>query len=86
MACCLLKQLVRKGGYIVFDDMNWSYGYSSTGNPIERPSTEEKYENKQIYDCQIRRVVNMLMLNDSDWVNVYPNYMSRQRAVFKRIR
>ncbi len=86
LACCLLKQLTKVGGYIVFDDVKWTFGNSITRNPVERPNIETLYDDKQIHDCQVQRVLNMFMISDIDWCKVSVGNVNNYRAIYKRIR
>lgn len=47
-ACCLLKLLTKVGGYIIFDDINWSYAISKTQNPKKRPEILDLFTLEQI--------------------------------------
>lgn len=82
-ACCLLKLMTKVGGYIIFDDIDWSYGNSPTQNPIKRPDILNKYTQEQIDACQIEMVVKVFMEGDKSWKYV-DEYSSIHRAVYRR--
>ena len=48
LACALLKTLIREGGYLIFDDLNWSYGNSHDRNPKVYPEILEQYTQEQV--------------------------------------
>lgn len=81
LACALLKQLVREGGYLVFDDLNWSYSKSPTCNPNVRPKTAEQFTKEQIDTAQVQMVVDAFMNNDDNWVC---ERSTKRRAVYKK--
>lgn len=68
LACALLKKLVRDDGYLIFDDLNWSYGRSPDRNPMVYPEILEQYTQEQINTFQIQMVVDAFMKNDDQWV------------------
>jgi SAM-dependent methyltransferase len=63
-AACILKELCRSGGYMIFDDYNWSLAKSPTMNPSKRPATSAEYDDLQIKTCHVRLVCQTIM--DSD--------------------
>ena len=78
-----LKEMIKKSGYIVFDDLYWSIGKSPTVNPEVNPGIKNLYTDEQINDYQVQRVVNAFMVNDKSFKQCYiDNY---DRIVFQRI-
>ncbi len=61
LTCCLLKECLKPNGYIVFDDVCWTYSSSETckKDDVLRFITEEQFE-----DQQVLRVIDMFMEND----------------------
>lgn len=83
LACCILKELLKPNGFIIFDDIRWSYGNSSTCNPEVFPQIKELFTDEQIYDCQIQRVVDAFMMGDERFKRVdIENVSSLFRAIF----
>lgn len=82
LACCLIKKLIKKDGYIIFDDLNWSI-------KKHHPNASEFCElftDEQLSDCQIRRVVNIFMQQDDNFSELCPsNTFTPSRVVYKRI-
>lgn len=85
LTCCLLKELLKSDGYIIFDDMYWSYANSDTCNPKVLPEINNMFTEEQINDCQIRRVVNAFMIHDRDFEQIYmTESINPMRAVFHK--
>ena len=82
LACCLLKELVKPGGYLIFDDMKWTYASSPTVNPVKNPATAENMTEEQIEDPQVTRVVRCFMEHDPSFVCRSEEHASR--AVFQK--
>lgn len=80
-ACCLLKELLKPGGYIVFDDifMTWKNG----GCQRLYIENKELYPEEQLCECQVRRVVNAFMIEDKRFQQVFiGSTLNPSRAVF----
>lgn len=81
LACCLLKELLKEDGYIIFDDvfMTWK------GGGCQRLYIESKeiYPEEQLCDRQIQRVINAFMVEDRRFRQVYMNQsLNPLRAVY----
>lgn len=86
LACCLIKELLKSDGYIIFDDMKWTFEKSRTMNPKISPRTLELFTKEQIEDSQIQRVVNMFMINDKDFEFVgFFGAVNGKRAVYRKL-
>lgn len=86
LACCLLKELLKKDGYIVFDDMNWSFADSPRHNPFIEPSIMDDYTDEQIEACQVRIIVNTFMIHDKSFEEVFvANRINHNRAIFRKL-
>jgi len=64
-AACVLKELCKPGGYMVFDDWSWSLGKSPTQNPQQQPSTGVNYDARQIAECHVQLVCKTVMDTDA---------------------
>lgn len=64
-AACVLKELCKPEGYIVFDDWNWSLARSPNLNPKVRPATAVEYDARQIEQCHVQLVCKTIMDTDS---------------------
>ena len=63
-ATCILKQLCKPGGYMVFDDWNWTLAKSPTMNPTRRPATLLEYDEAQITTSHVQLVCKAFMDRD----------------------
>lgn len=87
LSCCLLKELLKENGYLIFDDVFWSYGTSGACNPEVCPETKNSYTDEQINDFQVLRVIDTFMVNDESFKRIYMNGIDNpNRAVFKKIK
>ena len=64
-ATCVLKELCKPGGFMVFDDWNWSLAKSYGLNPQKRPATAVEYDARQIAECHVQLVCKTIMDTDS---------------------
>jgi SAM-dependent methyltransferase len=60
-ATCILKELCKPGGYMIFDDWYWSLATSPTMNPSTRPATAAEYDPIQIDTCHVQLVCQTIM-------------------------
>jgi predicted O-methyltransferase YrrM len=63
-ATCILKELCNPGGYMVFDDWNWTLAKSPTMNPEKRPATTQEYDELQIKLSHVQLVCLAFMDRD----------------------
>lgn len=63
-ACCILKELCKPGGFMIFDDWFWNMTQSPTFNPQKRPRTREEYDERQIEMCHVQLVCKAFMDTD----------------------
>lgn len=70
-ACAVLKELVRAEGYLVFDDMYWSFVRSPTINPTNYPAIKGDYTEEQLEQPHIEVVVDCLIRTDSRFKQVF---------------
>lgn len=87
LACCLLKELLKPGGYIVFDDLY----YSIANIDLDRPNLpsyvdnlKNEYTREQMEDKQVLRVINLFMTCDKNFERVW-EWENTGRAVFRKI-
>lgn len=67
LATALLKKLVKPGGYIIFDDLNWSYKKAPDLNPEIRPETLKEFSEEQIETEQVNMIIDVFMKTDNEW-------------------
>jgi predicted O-methyltransferase YrrM len=63
-ASCILKELCKPGGYMIFDDYRWSIAKSPTLNPSKRLATSSEYDDRQIDACHVQLVCKTIMEPD----------------------
>ena len=63
-ATCILKEYCKPGGYMIFDDYNWSLSKSPSMNPAKRPETAIEYDPIQIETCHVQLVCKCFMDTD----------------------
>lgn len=81
-ACCLLKELLKPDGYIVFDDLDWAI--KDSGMYLE---WKDMFTEEQLCDFQIQRVLNAFMIDDERFQQVYMSQsLNPRRAVYRKLR
>jgi hypothetical protein len=68
---CMLKELCKVDGTIVFDDYNWSLLHSDTMNPTKRKKTLQEYDEKQIKSHHIKMICTIFMDTDKRFHKQY---------------
>lgn len=71
LACCILKELIKKNGIFIFDDVDWSIASSPTCNPLVFPEVNNLFTEEQINDYQVERVIKAFMCNDEHFSRIY---------------
>lgn len=79
LAVCLLKELIKVGGFLILDDVHWTYS-SSEG---ARKFANGKLTTEQMEDKQILRVQEIFLSNDPHFKKLSPD--SAWRSVFIKI-
>lgn len=81
LACALLKNLIRDGGVLIFDDLQWTYATSPSMNPKVNPKTLQRFTQEQIETPQVQMVVDAFMKNDSGWIC---ERITNWRAIYRK--
>ena len=76
----LVDRLLKVGGYLDFDDYDWSMASSSAMHPRSRPETTIEYTTDQINTPNIKLVVDLLVRPDPRYVEVVPKKVFRKVA------
>lgn len=63
-ATCVLKELCKPGGYMIFDDYGWCLAKSPTWSPAKRPATAVEYDARQIETRHVKLVCQLFMDTD----------------------
>lgn len=91
----LIDKLLAVGGYMDFDDYDWSIASSPTSSPRVFPRTLDFYTDEQIQDRQIKRVIDVLVSKHPRYRTVVKNKIFQKiaddavptwRALFNRYR
>lgn len=84
-ACSILKRLIKPGGYLVIDDMHWTFNTSANLNPTKRPDVAVQYTAEQLSTPHVALVVDVLLRRDRNFQQVFLTDEKRpSRAVFRR--
>ncbi|NCD09507.1 MAG: class I SAM-dependent methyltransferase [Negativicutes bacterium] len=75
--CDLLLEI---GGYIDFDDYNWSHALSPTCNPQKYPKILDLYPEEQIMTPQVKLVVDLLVRKTGRYKELVPNKIFQKIA------
>ena len=78
LAVCMLKELLKDGGFLVLDDVFWTFASILFG----RGYAEGKFTDEQMNDWQIFRVRKLFMDNDPNYEALTPP--NSHRAVFRK--
>lgn len=84
LACCILKNMLKKGGVILFDDIYWTIWTSPTVNPTVNPKMKRLYTEEQMKTRQVQLVVDMFMKTDTNF-EVAQEYSSQERVAFRKV-
>lgn len=76
---CVLKEMVKVGGYLVFDDVKWSLASSPTMNT---PAVRSLYTDEQMDARHVEMIVDLFMRTDIRFVELTTR--QERRAVFVR--
>jgi hypothetical protein len=80
LAFFLIDRLLKPGGYIDFDDYNWTIDRSPTINPRVLPHIREKYSDEQIQTTQVALIFELLVRPSGSYEEVLPNKIFRKIA------
>ena len=81
-ATAVLKEMMKIGGIIVFDDLDWTISSSPTCNPDKNPSVLDRFTKEQIDTCQIDYVVRTIMDPDKRYRKL--DMSTSRRALYER--
>jgi len=76
----LADRLLKVGGYLDFDDYDWTLGGSPTLNPNTFPATAKAYTDEQIAAPQVKMILDLLMRRDPRYREVVPNKIFQKMA------
>ena len=83
LAFFLLDRLLKPGGYIEFDDYNWTFGKSPSCSPyppVNNTLFKERYTNQQINTPHVKLIVDFLVKSHDNYTEVTTN------RIYKKIK
>lgn len=80
LAFLLIDRLLKVGGYVDFDDYNWSHEISGTMNPRVFPAINRMFRPSQIRESHVRLIVDLLVKRDPRYAEVKKN------KIYKKIK
>lgn len=85
-ACAILKRMIKPGGYLVVDDMKWTFNSSPTMNPTRRPEVGESYTDEQLSVAHVGLIVDVLLRPDDEFEEIFlSDRKDPNKAVFQRV-
>lgn len=78
-ATCILKEMVKAGGYLVFDGVKWSLASSPTMNT---PAVKKLYTDEEMDTSHVEMIVDLFMRTDFRFTEL--TRRNEKRAVFVR--
>jgi len=78
LAFFLIDKLLKKGGYIDFDDYDWSLATSPSMNPSTFPPTKKWFTPEQIEARQVKLIIELLVRRDPRYTEVVKNKIFRK--------
>ena len=78
LAVCLLKELIKDGGFLILDDLFWTYSNSKWG----RGHAPGRLTKEQAEDYQILRVQELFLTNDPNFERLSPP--NAYRGIFRK--
>jgi predicted O-methyltransferase YrrM len=80
LAFFLIDRLLAPGGYLDFDDYDWTIDSSPTVNPRVYPPMRRLYTEEQMRSQQVALVVNLLVRKGGNYEELVPNKIFRKRS------
>mgnify|MGYP000356764213 CR=1 FL=1 len=85
-AALALKDLLKPGGYLLFDDYDWTFKISPTMNPDVNPAILEQYSDDQIAVPHVRTICEVFFDGDPRWEKVDIGYGSLEhRRAYRKL-
>jgi predicted O-methyltransferase YrrM len=85
-ACAVLKRMLKPGGYLVLDDMRWTFNKSASANPTRRPEMADAYTEEQLDTPHVGLVADVLLRRDPEFEEIHlTDDEDPKRGVFRRV-
>jgi predicted O-methyltransferase YrrM len=78
LAFCLIDRLLCEGGYVDFDDYDWTLAGSPSMRPEVFPDVRRLYSDEQIAATQVQLVVDLLVRRNPAYHEIVPNKVFRK--------
>lgn len=78
LAVCLLKELIKDGGFLILDDLFWTYSAS----PTAKEFGAARMPTNQMNDMQVLRVQEIFLSNDPNFEKLSPP--NAYRGIFRK--
>jgi hypothetical protein len=76
----LADRMLKVGGYLDFDDYDWTFCASPSCNPTVFPLTRKLYTAEQIASKQVKMIVDLLIRRDPRYQEVVANKIFQKFA------
>lgn len=84
-AAILLTEMVKPGGYLLLDDLNWTFSTSPSMNPTMRPEVATWFTNEQISTKQVSMICELFLEHDPKLCrNTMDGKISSGRALYRK--
>jgi hypothetical protein len=80
LAFCLVDRLLKAGGYVDFDNYDFTLGSSRTFRPERFPLTGKLYTREQIDTKQAKMIIDLLVRKSGRYSEIVPNKIFRKNA------
>ena len=74
MAFMLADKMLRPGGIVVFDDVDWALAISKTMRPLAYPEIVGQYTEDQIMALQVKMIIDLLVKPDPSYEEIIENF------------
>jgi predicted O-methyltransferase YrrM len=74
----LADKLLKPGGYMDFDDYDWTLDWSPSLNPRTFPLTAKCYTDEQIKTPQVQMIIDLCVRRDPHYTEIVPNKIFRK--------
>lgn len=83
-AALILKSLLKPGGYLLFDDLLWTY--DSSPSMANNPTVRLWFTQEQAAAAQVKIVCDLFFENDPDFTKeTFGGKISRRRALYRKM-
>jgi Methyltransferase domain len=84
LAFLLIDKLLKPGGYIDFDDYDWTFASSPTVNPRVYPATRKEMTEEQMDTPQVKLIVDLLVRREGHYEELMPDKVFRKLQGYVR--